>query len=298
MRRSWSRRRYEPPVVPAMPVVITCPACQRKARVPETAVGKTVKCPGCGTTFTATPDELNPPSAQPPVENELPEPAAELPASARRAERTGLGLLSISQLAFAISLSLQLLSALIAMVSPDPAAKNQALLSVLQVLSLLAILGGLAGTIAALSGSIFCIVPPGSAPARAASATVLVLTVLAIIRESSIPFHAAQQNRFTMLSLGAFEGARQALLAVAAHLHARQLGDAATAKMALFLAFAYPAVVVGLTTLAILVTIFSKGTPHPTFEQVTKIGDLLAQTALVAAGAFVLWRVWDRMQPA
>jgi predicted Zn finger-like uncharacterized protein len=36
-----------------MPETITCPQCSRELRVPESLLGKKVKCPGCGTTFTA-----------------------------------------------------------------------------------------------------------------------------------------------------------------------------------------------------------------------------------------------------
>src|SRR5580765_2860606 len=37
-----------------MSVVINCPACQKKLRLPENLVGKTVKCPSCQEKFTAT----------------------------------------------------------------------------------------------------------------------------------------------------------------------------------------------------------------------------------------------------
>src|SRR5437588_135078 len=35
-----------------MPEIITCPDCGRKLRVPDTLVGKKVKCPDCNTKFT------------------------------------------------------------------------------------------------------------------------------------------------------------------------------------------------------------------------------------------------------
>jgi hypothetical protein len=37
-----------------MPEVVHCPRCERKLRVPEELYGKSVKCPTCGSTFTAT----------------------------------------------------------------------------------------------------------------------------------------------------------------------------------------------------------------------------------------------------
>jgi hypothetical protein len=36
-----------------MPQFVSCPKCGRRARVPDTLIGKSVKCPGCTETFTA-----------------------------------------------------------------------------------------------------------------------------------------------------------------------------------------------------------------------------------------------------
>lgn len=49
-----------------MSLSISCPACQRPLRVPESLLGKAVKCPGCSHRFTATEpneDEAPPPRA-------------------------------------------------------------------------------------------------------------------------------------------------------------------------------------------------------------------------------------------
>ena len=51
-----------------MPIYIQCPKCQRKATVPDTAVGKSVKC-GCGTTFSVPAQQLQP------VQQQLEQPA-------------------------------------------------------------------------------------------------------------------------------------------------------------------------------------------------------------------------------
>ena len=37
-----------------MPVMITCPSCQRTMRGPDSIIGKTVKCPACQTQFAVT----------------------------------------------------------------------------------------------------------------------------------------------------------------------------------------------------------------------------------------------------
>ncbi|HZT82467.1 MAG TPA: MJ0042-type zinc finger domain-containing protein, partial [Gemmataceae bacterium] len=68
-----------------MPSVIDCPSCTRKLRVPEELVGQEVKCPTCGTTFTAQESgpEPAPRSAPPPPPREELEP----PRSSRRSSR-------------------------------------------------------------------------------------------------------------------------------------------------------------------------------------------------------------------
>ncbi|HXG12973.1 MAG TPA: zinc-ribbon domain-containing protein [Gemmataceae bacterium] len=40
-----------------MPTIVDCPSCERKLRVPDDMLGKKVKCPKCGTTFTARGDD-------------------------------------------------------------------------------------------------------------------------------------------------------------------------------------------------------------------------------------------------
>jgi len=40
-----------------MPVQIRCESCSRKLRIPADLLGKTVRCPGCQTTFTAQAEE-------------------------------------------------------------------------------------------------------------------------------------------------------------------------------------------------------------------------------------------------
>lgn len=49
-----------------MPHTITCPTpdCGRQLRVPDTLVGKKVKCPSCGNTFVAQVDEIPPPPSE------------------------------------------------------------------------------------------------------------------------------------------------------------------------------------------------------------------------------------------
>jgi len=75
-----------------MPVV-TCPACQRKARVPAASVGKRVKCPGCDAGFIAEVTSSRD-QADVPESSSIAEPSDD---DARRATRIGVGLLAASQ---------------------------------------------------------------------------------------------------------------------------------------------------------------------------------------------------------
>jgi predicted Zn finger-like uncharacterized protein len=52
-----------------MPIQINCPSCNRALRVPDELLGKNVKCPTCGTTFTASAEGPAPApvAEQPPV---------------------------------------------------------------------------------------------------------------------------------------------------------------------------------------------------------------------------------------
>jgi predicted Zn finger-like uncharacterized protein len=59
-----------------MPIEIRCPSCQRKLRVPDELLGRTVKCPSCQATFTAATT-----LGEAPVETYVPE---EAPATLRR----------------------------------------------------------------------------------------------------------------------------------------------------------------------------------------------------------------------
>jgi predicted Zn finger-like uncharacterized protein len=45
--------------------LVSCPECHRKLRVPGDLVGKLVKCPTCGQTFTANPETQAPPPLPP-----------------------------------------------------------------------------------------------------------------------------------------------------------------------------------------------------------------------------------------
>jgi len=62
-----------------MPEIVNCPACDRKLRVPDDLIGQLVKCPTCGTTFTAAVADTPPAPGPPPPPSELERRAAEVP---------------------------------------------------------------------------------------------------------------------------------------------------------------------------------------------------------------------------
>src|SRR5438477_9049795 len=163
-----------------MPVVITCPACQRKARVSRSALGKTVKCPGCGTTFQAAreEDDAAPAPRNEPETEELPESPQREPATpegeARRVERFGLGLLTLSEGLLAVSMALQLFANLLGLAIADGGTKSPLLQSFIYVAALIAVLGMFVAEVAALIGAVCCLLLPATLSMRAAAASILV----------------------------------------------------------------------------------------------------------------------------
>jgi hypothetical protein len=61
-----------------MPEITSCPTCDKKLKLPENLMGKTVRCPGCNVMFTAQPDAPAAPREQPAPREE---PVARRPAA-------------------------------------------------------------------------------------------------------------------------------------------------------------------------------------------------------------------------
>jgi predicted Zn finger-like uncharacterized protein len=68
-----------------MPVTVPCPSCGTNLRIPDTAVGKRVKCSKCETAFTAEPPAEAPPAEA--VQAEVPARKAARPADEEPEER-------------------------------------------------------------------------------------------------------------------------------------------------------------------------------------------------------------------
>ena len=291
-----------------MPVVITCPACGKKARVPSKTVGKTVRCPRCDTTFSATPDD-GPPDlpAEPEEAGDSPAEPAGLGHSESKVERTGVGLLALGQGLLAISLALQLVVSLIQLATSDVAAQPRVVVpglpratgtvveSFAELLTIVSTAVQAGATALVVIGSVYAMVPPTVLPLRSAAGAVLALAVVgALLSTGSLgettraATGAAAGLTMAGLVLGA---ALQSMLAIFARGHARRQRDQAVSKLAVGLAVAFPVVVIGIYLLVAAVGIFASQL-HGTFEQVMIVLDRLFRTASVATGAFVLWRVW------
>jgi hypothetical protein len=301
-----------------MPVVITCPSCQRKARVPRAAIGKTIKCPSCGTNYPAVYSDLPSTTRRPPVADEPSDSPSRFPAEddAGRTERIGIGLMTVSEGLLAASLALQLLLALTSLVA-DGTASGPALQTVTEIAALVMLVGAFAAIIGTLVGAVYCSLAPGPLPLRAAAVAMLVLTLF-----TAQPFAGTIRDRVagatgtnriddrvlsTAFPLGGlyllfalppvvYEAGRQAMIAVYARGQAQRVGDDLGARMALIIAIGFPVVVIGLNALNYLAVVLA-GKPQPRFDRIVTVLDQLARTILVAWGAFVFWRIWSRLRP-
>ena len=67
-----------------MPQVVKCSECQRALRVPDEFLGRRVRCPSCGTEFTATAPDAAEDEDSPGIVPEAPPPKREERESRRR----------------------------------------------------------------------------------------------------------------------------------------------------------------------------------------------------------------------
>src|SRR5262245_9977227 len=71
-----------------MPLLVNCPACSRKLRIPDEFAGRKVKCPTCGEPFDANPSPGGaPPSAETPAPPNLGTPVSVTPKAPPQPER-------------------------------------------------------------------------------------------------------------------------------------------------------------------------------------------------------------------
>jgi membrane-associated protease RseP (regulator of RpoE activity) len=66
-----------------MPVVIACPSCKQKLKAPDAAIGKAVKCPGCGSAIKVNAPDAPEPAPAPAAAQRQAAAAAKTPAPRR-----------------------------------------------------------------------------------------------------------------------------------------------------------------------------------------------------------------------
>ena len=177
----------------AMPVVVTCPTCQKKARVPDAMLGKSVKCPECGATFTVPADGPPPVSPPPTVESAPPEPSSRpLPADADslHAVRAGAGVQLIAHCLYAAALVAFILLILVsvsgALAVGSGFGGRSTLGSVIPTVltgsgAVLLVVAGLLNIV----GASICVLAPSAQVARGLANAVLVLAVISFLEVTS-----------------------------------------------------------------------------------------------------------------
>jgi predicted Zn finger-like uncharacterized protein len=177
-----------------MPLVVTCPSCGQKARVPEAMLGQSVKCPACGTTFTAPADELpKPPATEPvtvvPVEAppRPPMPDAEL----LRSVQSGTGVQLTAHCLYAAALALFLLLYLVSVAGTlsgpsagGPRGRGSPHLAQIILMAALLLLTG--ATILNIVAGALCTLAPTAQLARGLAIASLLLAILSAERSLSV----------------------------------------------------------------------------------------------------------------
>jgi hypothetical protein len=260
-----------------MPIVVACPTCHQKARVPDGMLGQTVTCPACAAAFTV-PADVPPAPPEPPPVTVPAEPATRpLPADpdALRHVRAGTGVQLIALGLYAVALGLFLFVFVVTVagsLSPGFGGPRGRVASALPILaavvaSVLMAVSGLVG----IAGAAIAVLAPPAHLARGLAIAVLALTLLAFERLATalgwIAFYeqvAMTGQRFgvsgwtTVALVWLFEVGRLSALALFWRAICLILRDARGATTAWRLAIAGPAVQ-GLFVAAWLVLAFFGG---------------------------------------
>jgi hypothetical protein len=314
-----------------MPVVVTCPACQKRARVPEPMVGKTVRCPACEATFVAGSEgpAAAPAPPEAPVEGVgedesspvvVARPPLPADADVLRCVRAGVHLQFLAQTIYAAALAVFLLLALGSVVAGSPpggamgSGPGIAHLSTWAALATLLLVG--ASAILGVTGGALCTLAPNAYLARGLAIAGLILGSVGLMESMGLfrmfgflllmdspvrginsmgPPGAAVLNFFLPLILaGLFEAGRQTVLALFWRAICFLLRDGSGALLALRLAYAVPTVQGILLLLGLLFASIG-GVGSGAMEYVTVVGGL-AQLALLVWGLIVVERVWRRLR--
>jgi hypothetical protein len=299
-----------------MPVVITCPACQQKARVPDTMLGQSVKCPACAATFTA-PAEASPPTP-PPITLTVAEPARPpLPADvdSLRSVQAGAGVQLTAHCFYAAALATFLLVLLMVLADTFSAGSvmgrrssmgpNLPLVFTL-LATVLLVVGGLLNVV----GASICVLAPTAQVARGLAIGVLVMTVIAFLEMVStyglLVFMDEMPGRFGgvgrqywfsgMIILWLVEVTRLVVLALFWRAISRILRDARGATLARRLAIGGPVVQVSLVIAWLVIA--TLGASGHAVASLAVVGWLAVQLLVVLAGIGIVARLRRRLKAA
>ncbi len=309
-----------------MPIVVACPACQKRARVPESMFGRAVKCPACAATFVVSDDGLAVLTPGEPPESDagsisdagstavdgasdaLPLPATPAVPDILRALRAGVFLQLLAQGLTAGGWSIALLITLLGTVAPgalagpsaNPAAGIMALLA-----------GGLmtVSAVLGLVGGAFILQAPKAFLARGLAIANLVLVIVELFQAEGLARGFIVSAQFGMplrgsspagvysvmlpaLSVWAFEAARLTVLALFWRSVSFILRDGTGALLALRLAVATTAAH-GLLFLSLILVLAAES---GTAGEILAVVGQVAQLGLVVWGVIVAERVWRRLR--
>jgi hypothetical protein len=164
-----------------MPLVVACPACHQKSRVPDDMLGQSVKCPACGATFAVPAAVPSPPTETPAVADAMP--ARPLPADpdALRAVRAATGVQVIALGLYAASLGILILLLLVSLAGIGGRGGSVLAIFIAIAASVLLAVSGLTGIV----GASLALLAPPAHMARGFAIAVLVFSVLAFERLTS-----------------------------------------------------------------------------------------------------------------
>ena len=296
-----------------MSAVVTCPACQQKARVPESMLGQPVKCPACGATFgapgepPATELAASPTPEPPPDRPPLPADADDL-----RAARAAASVQLVAHCLYAGSLALFLVVCLLGLAQAMATVGPRGPLG--DVLSIVLMLAGTVGVLIAgllnLIGTGIGVLSPPAQLARGLAIAGLVLATTSFLQLASTvgwAFVVSDQMPHRLGSGGwgwmtscvvvwLLEIARLAVLALYWRAVSRILRDARGSAIARRLAIGGPAA--QLVVAAVWIVLAVLGAPGEGLALLALVGWLAMQLIVVLGGIGVAARLRRRLRAA
>ena len=303
-----------------MPLVITCPACRQKARVPDAMLGQSVKCPACGTTFTAPADEPSAAAPPEPVTVAAAEPVPVRPpladADSLCSVRSGVGVQLIAHCLYAAALGLFLMLCAVSFagtLSPSGfgGGRGRGVTYLPQLIFVAAMLSITIGGLLSLVGGALCTLAPTAQLARGLAIASLLVSVLSAERTVNVIAWIPQIEDLPLNRSSSFAGpwiyasivlvwlfeiARLSVLALFWRSMSRVVRDTRNATNAYRLAIAGPVVQFALVGAWIVMAVV--GVSGPEVVMPGLVGWLALQFIVVLAGIGIAARLRRRLHAA